>query len=250
VRSLFFSPRARRRLSWAGVGLLAVGAAVVVGVKWPNTAEEPPNTFSAEEAYVYHEPKPVKLTRDDRARALATAANFVTHAVARRKVELAYDLAHPDLRGGISRAEWRTQDIPVVPFPVEEARWKIEYAYEDALGLQVLLLPTARSHLRPTLFVMELKPTGSGRTHNWLVSSWAPTGMTGAGATPAAATGSGGVPNLGATLSGGEARLNARWLLAPIAILAFVPLIVAGFYVRGWRRGRRADAAWAARRST
>ncbi len=135
-----------------------------------------------------------------------------------------------------------------MPFPVEEARWKIEYAYEDALGLQVLLLPTARSHLRPTLFVMELKPAGSGKAHNWLVSSWAPTGMTGAGATPTAATGAGGVPNLGATLSGGEARLNARWLLAPIAILAFVPLIVAGFYVRGWRRGRRADAAWAARR--
>jgi hypothetical protein len=217
---------------------------------WPNTAEEPENTFSPEEAYVYHEPKAVELTRTDRAHALATAANFVTHAVARRKVEAAYDLAHPSLRSGITRAEWRTQDIPVVPYPVREARWKIEYSYEDALGLQVMLFPTAGSRLRPELFVMELKPSGHGKAHKWLVSSWAPTGMTGAGATPAAATGSGGVPNLGATLSGGEARLNARWLLVPVAILAFVPLIVAGFYVRGWRRGRRASAAYAARRAS
>jgi hypothetical protein len=250
VRSIFFSPRARRRLVWAGSGLLAVAAAVVVGVKWPNTAERPANTFSPGEAYVYHEPKAVELTQADRARALATAANFVTHAVARRKVELAYDLAHPSLRGDITRAEWRTQDIPVVPFPVEEARWKIEYSYEDALGLQVLVFPPARSRLRPQVFAMELMPTGHGKAHRWLVSSWAPTGMTGAAAAPAERpTGAGGVPNLGATLTGGEARLDTKWLLAPLALLALVPLIVVGFYVRGWRRGSRADAAYAARRN-
>lgn len=221
--------------------------AVTVGLKWPNTAEQPPNTFSPEQAYVYHEPKAVELNRADRARALATAANFVTHAVARRKVELSYDIAHPSLRGGITRAEWSTQNIPVVPFPVEEARWKVEYSYEDALGLQVLLLPTARSRLRPQVFAMELTPTGRGKTHRWLVSSWAPTGMTGASAAPSAPSiGAGGVPNLGATLSGGEARLDTRWLLAPVAILLFVPVVVAGFYVRGWRRGRRADAAYRA----
>lgn len=228
---------------------MAVAAAVAVGVKWSNTAEQPPNTFSPEQAYVYHEPKAIKLAQADRARALATAANFVTHAVARRKVELAYDLAHPNLRGGITRAEWSSQNIPVVPFPVEEARWKIEYSYEDALGLQVLLLPTARSRLRPQVFAMELTPTGRGTAHRWLVSSWAPTGMTGATSAPAASSpGAGGVPNLGATLSGGDARLDARWLLAPVAILLFVPLIVAGFYIRSWRRGRRAYAAYAARR--
>jgi hypothetical protein len=249
VRSIFFSPRARRRLVWTGSGLLAVLAAVVVGVKWPNTAEQPPDTFSPGEAYVYHEPKAVELTQAERARALATAANFVTHAVARRKVELAYDLTHPSLRAGITRAEWSTQDIPVVPFPVEEARWKIEYSYEDALGLQVLIFPPARTRLRPQVFAMELMPTGRGKAHRWLVSSWAPTGMTGAGAAPAQrSVGSGGVPNLGATLSGGEARLDTKWLLAPLALLALVPLIVAGFYFRGWRRSRRAEAAYRALR--
>ena len=134
---------------------------------------------------VYHEPKRVELARVDRAKALATAANFVTYAVARRKVERSYDLTAPALKGGLSRAEWSTQDIPVVPFPVEEARWKIEYSYSDALGLQVMLFPTAASKLRPSMFAMELTPTGHGK-NKWLVSSWAPVGMTGANAAAAA----------------------------------------------------------------
>jgi hypothetical protein len=223
--------------------------AVAVGVLWPNTGEPTENVFAGDQAYVYKEPEAVQLTRVERARALATAANFVTHAVARRKVELAYDLTAPSLRGGITRAEWRSQDIPVVPFPVEEARWKIEYSYEDALGLQVLLLPTVKSKLRPTVFAMELTPAGQGKEQKWLVSSWAPTGMTGAagsGAPRAQTPGAGGVPNLGASLQGGEARLDTKWLLAPLGLLALVPLIIAGFYVRGWRRGRRAEAAYRA----
>jgi hypothetical protein len=231
-------------MAWVGGGLAVVVGAVAVGAMWPNTGKQEPQSFSGGQAYVYQEPKAVELSRIERAKALATAANFVTHAVARRKVELAYDLTAPSLRAGISRAEWRSQNIPVVPFPVGEARWKIEYSYTDALGLQVLLLPTRESKLRPAVFAMELTPTGKSKDHKWLVSSWAPTGMTGGGAPAARSTGAGGVPNIGATLQGGEARLDARWLLAPIALFALVPLIVGGFYFRGWRRGRRADAAY------
>jgi hypothetical protein len=237
----------RKRAAWIGGGLALVGAAVAVGVKWPNTSKEPPQTFSGGQAYVYHAPKAVELTRVDRAKALATAANFVTHAVARRKVDLAYDLTAPSFRQGITRAQWNTQNIPVVPFPVQEARWRIEYSYTDALGLQVLLLPTPRSKLRPTTFAMELTPTGKGKVHKWLVSSWAPTGMTGGAAPAVRETSAGGVPNLGATLQGGEARLDERWLLAPLGLFALVPLIVGGFYFRGWRRGKRAEAAYRTR---
>ena len=230
-----------------GAGVGGVVAVVAIGVLWPNTGERAPNVFSQEQAYVYREPKAVELTRVQRARALATAANFVTHAVARRKVGRSYELTAPSLRSGFTKAEWTTGTIPVVPFPVEEARWKVEYSYADTLGLQVLLLPTAKSRLRPEVFAMELTPRGHGRKQRWLVSSWSPTGVQGGSgvATAPRTTGSGGsVPNLGATMSGGGARLDARWLLAPLGLLALVPLIIAGFYVRGWRRGRKADAAY------
>ena len=243
------SPRVRRRAVWAVSALVLVVGAVAVGVFWPDKSTDPPETFGDGQAYVYHEPDTVELSRIERAKALSTAANFVTHAVARRRVELAYDLTGPELKAGISRAEWSTQDIPVVPFPVEEARWKIEYSYSDALGLQVLLFPTAKSKLRPSVFAMELTPTGHGK-NRWLVSSWAPVGMTatgGAAPTPQN-TGAGGVPTLGdSTIASGEARLGAEWLLVPLALLALVPLIVGAFYVRGWRRGRRAEAAYVSR---
>jgi hypothetical protein len=228
-----------------------VVAVVAAGVLWPNTGKRAPNVFSAEQAYVYREPRAVELTGAERARALATAANFVTHAVARRRVGRSYELTAPSLRAGFTKAEWSKGTIPVVPFPVEEARWRIEYSYTDAVGLQVLLFPTAKSRLRPELFAMELTPRGRGKNQRWLVSSWTPTGVQGGSGvasanarTPAA----GGVPNVGATLTGGEARLGARWLLAPLGLLALVPLIVAGFYARSWRRGRKADAAYSARR--
>jgi hypothetical protein len=223
-----------------------VGGLVAAGVLWPDSNDSLPETFGGGDAYVYEEPETVELTRVERAKALSTAANFVTHAVARRKVELAYDIVAPSLKGGISRAEWRTADIPVVPFPVDVARWKVEYSYADALGLQVLIFPPARSKLRPSVFAMELTPTGNGR-NRWLVSSWAPVGMT-AGAAPAAqSSGPGGVPNLSNQPPDQEARLGAKWLLAPVALLAVVPMIVVAFYVQSWRRGRRAAAAYAPR---
>jgi hypothetical protein len=238
----------RRRLAWIGGAVAVVALVVAAGVMWPGTGRTP-QEFSSEQAQVYEEPERVELTRVDRAKALATAANFVTHAVARRKVERSYDLTAPTLKAGLTRAQWSTQDIPVVPFPVEEARWRIEYSYSDALGLQVMLFPTAASKLRPSMFVMELTPTGRG-DNKWLVSSWAPVGMTGANAAAPAAqpSGAGGVPNLGdSSLQGGKARLDAKWLLAPLGLLLLVPLIVSGYYVRSWRKGRRAEAAWASR---
>jgi hypothetical protein len=185
------------------------------------------------------------LTRAQRARVLATAANFVTHAVARRKVEQAYDLAAPSLRGGLTRAQWRTGTIPVVPFPVGEARWRLEYSDEDAIGLQVLLMPAPKSRLRPELFDMELAPFGRGANEKFLVTSWTPRGVAGAGASAPSSAGTGGVPNLGSSYEG-QARLGSRWLLVPLLLFALVPLVVVGFFVRSSLRGRRAAAEYAA----
>lgn len=241
------SPRWRKRLAWLGAAALIVGAALIVSVRYSNSGRQEPEEAAVgttQQAQVYHEPKHIRLTRAQRARVLATAANFVTHAVARQAVGQAYDVTHPMLRQGMSRAEWRGGTIPVEPYPVDEARWKLVYAYEDAIGLQVLLFPTPKSGLRPAVFDMELAPSG----RRFLVSSWAPTGMAGGG-TPAgpAAAGVGGTRDLAATLDG-PARLDQRWLLAPIVLFSLVPILLIAFFVRGWLRGRRAAAAYATAR--
>lgn len=241
--TVFGSPRWRKRLAWLGAAASIVVAAVVVSVLYPSKGppEEEPTVAAPQEAQAYHEPKQIRLTRVQRAKVLATAANFVSHAVAREGVEQSYDVTHPTLRQGMSRAEWGGGTIPVEPFPVGEARWKLVYTYEDAIGLQVLLFPRAKSRLRPAVFDMELAPVGE----RFLVSSWAPTGLAGGGTpTAPAAAGAGGTRDLSATFDG-PARLDQRWLLVPIVLFSLVPLLLIGFFVRGWLRGRRAAAAYA-----
>jgi hypothetical protein len=245
--SVLRSPRWRKRIAWSCGPLAVLGLAVGLGIKASNTYEETQKTGVGEtrQAYVYTEPKKVQLTKKERAHVLATAANFVTHAVARRNVDDAYDLTHPTLRGGISRAEWHTGNIPVVPFPVQQARWKLEYSYEDGIGLQVLLFPTASSGLRPETFNMELMARGTGAHEKFLVTSWAPTGIATQAPSGASGVGTGGTRNLTASLEG-DSRLDQRWLLAPVALFAVVPLLLIGYFLRGWFHSRKVASEYAA----
>jgi hypothetical protein len=249
---MFSSPRRRRRAAW-GAGILAlVGGLIAVGVIWPNTAEEVPSVVGPGKPRVYDEPKPVKLTQASRARALTTAANFVKTAVARQNVDGSWLLVSAALKEGFTRAEWRQGAIPVVPYPVEQARWKLEYSYADAVGLQVLLYPKAGSGLRPNLFLMELKPAGDVKHRRWVVDSWTPSGVANPAlqapaSTPGGGGGGGGVgvQSLDPGVVGqADSRLGAAWLVVPIALLAIVPIVLAVFGVRSWRRSRRAERAY------
>jgi hypothetical protein len=252
VRELFSSPRRRRRVVWRTAIVALVGGLVAVGILWPNTAEDAPSEVTPGKPQVYHEPKPIKLTQSSRAQALTTAANFVKTAVARRNVDRSWPLVSPGLREGYTRAEWRTGEIPVIPYPVGQARWKLDYSDEVGLGLQVLLYPRAGSGLRPNLFLMELKPVGDVKHRRWVVDSWTSSGVANpALQAPASRPGGGGggsaagVQSLDPNIVGkGESRLGAAWLLVPISLLAVVPLVLAIFGVRSWRRSRRAERAY------
>ena len=254
------SPRRRRRLAWGGTALAIVGGLVAVGVIWPNTADKAPTALEPGAPQVYHEPKPIKLTNTSRAKALATAANFVKTAVAREHVERSWLLASPGLKQGFTRKEWSLGEIPVVPYPVAQARWKLDYAYADALGLQVLLFPKPGSGMRPNLFLMELKPTGDAAHRRWLVDSWTPSGVANpALQAPAATAGRGGgsgavgVPSLDPQVVGNtQSRLGAAWLFLPLTLFAIVPIVLGIFAIRSWRRSRRAEREYrehAARRA-
>src|SRR6185312_7438006 len=52
--------------------------------------------------------------------ALRTAQKFIQTAVQRNDVGAAWALVTPHMRGGLTRAQWNTGNIPVVPYPREK----------------------------------------------------------------------------------------------------------------------------------
>jgi hypothetical protein len=237
------SYRFRRRLLWSTIVLGFVASASVVGVIFWNTADAT-ETFSTEPAQTYVAPRNVTLTKQDRAEIAAIARRFVETAVTREHPEEAYELVGPYLKGGLSREDWKSGDIPVVYFPADGARWKVEYATEEEVGLSVLLYPRAGETVRPTVFNMALAPHPAPR--GWLITAWAPRG-----GTPSSFVSRTQTPEeaIGAVVGDGRrysAQASAAWLLLPAGFLVLalsVPVLLAA-------RERRAVARVRKRRAT
>jgi hypothetical protein len=230
------SYRFRRRLLWVSVWLAFVVSAVVVSVFFWNTADFK-ETFSDEPAQLFVAPKKIALTGRDKAAIADVARVFVETAVARESPERAYELVGPMLKGGLSREQWKSGNIPVVYYPVDEARWNVEYATDVEVGLTVLLFPKPGADLRPTVFNMALAPQQGQR--GWLITAWSPKGG-------APNTGSAGDQTPEAALGEFADRYSARastlWLLVPAAVLfgaILLPIFLLGRERLVVRRSRR-----------
>lgn len=233
---------------WLGGVMLVVGGMVALGIAYPNTAKEPAAQAPNNPGQVYVEPKTVKLTNADRQTALRTALRFVNTAVARRNVDDSYALVTPELRQGMSKAEWANGEIPVVPFPATEVRVLIDYSYANELGLKMLLVPPSTSELLPATFNLDLRGSGPDDRKRWLVSAWSPssTAAPQTDAAPTSGQGSSGAsasgfPNLSNEQTEGlNAPLGAVWIIVPLSILGLVLLVPIGLGIRGWLENRRA----------
>jgi hypothetical protein len=170
------SYRFRRRLLWTGLLLTALGTGVTVAVLFWNTGPLKEETFSGGVAQTYVAPKAVVLDADERAKIVAVAKRFVASAVTRDDPGSAFELAGPSMRTGTTRASWEAGEIPVVPFPVDEARWRVDYSFENEVGLEVYAWPEPNQGLRPTIFFMSLVAVDEGEGRHWLVDSWIPRG--------------------------------------------------------------------------
>jgi hypothetical protein len=152
--------------------LLLVAGVVAATVTWigdTGTSQESP--VSRQPAQVFAPRKNVPLDGEAR----RVAGRFILTAVARRNLAESYELAHPELRQGLTRRQWMTGDIPVVYYParaIDAATFKVDESYEDEVILQVALLPTEASGERPQVFYIGLKKTAG----HWLVNYWVPRG--------------------------------------------------------------------------
>jgi hypothetical protein len=235
------SPRFRRRAIKLCCLLAAAVAAALVSIFFWNTATivETPLRGRAD---VYMPPIPVRMAPAERRAVIATAALFVETAVRREHAERAFALVGPNLRGTTTRDEWRDGDIPVVPYPVDDARWKFDYSYANEIGLQVAVFPRPGTAVRPAVFNLSLRSVGTGAKRRWLIDSWSPRGGGGGGSRPSRAEGSPFRVDLAPPPS--AASLAAIWLLVPAALIALALFVPAALIVIERVRWRRAQKAY------
>jgi hypothetical protein len=169
-RPFYQSPRNQRIILWSSVALLGAAVATALVAFVGNTSDTK-ETFSSEPAQTFKQPKTVKV--DPAARRVA--GEFILTAVARKNLAESYGLAHPELRQGMTLAEWKTGNIPVVPYPSDQTdltTFKVERSFANEVVLEVLMVPSATSDAKPASFYIGLKRVG-GTSGPWKVYYWA-----------------------------------------------------------------------------
>jgi hypothetical protein len=245
MKKLLASYRWRRRLAWLTGLALIVAAVVAAIVVWPNTAPNGQRDASNVPARIEKEPKAVRLKVTDKKDALKVVSRFIYTAVARKNVDRSWELAAPELRQGFTRKQWDSGTMPVVPFPAQSARWRLEYSDERGVGFSVALYPTSGAEQRAQVFLVGLHTLGAGNRRHWVVDNWQPAPSQGLQSVSGAGGGTGSV--LEQTSPGinrlGQRSESAAWLLLPLGLLSlviFVPLLVVSV---NWYRGHRAERA-------
>ena len=219
----------------------------MVGLTWPNTAPHENANPTGSLGVNYATPKPVRLKLRDRTAALTVASLFIDTAVARKNVDVAWDLVTPTMRAGYTRKQWDTEDLPgIAPFPVASARWRLQFSDVKGVGFTIALFPTKASHQQAQVFMIGLHKVGWGKHRHWLVDNWqaAPTTAgriadSGGGPSSAGAFGSLS-PNVAATST--KAKESPIWLLLPLGFLSLILIIPAAIVGMNWYRARRANA--------
>jgi hypothetical protein len=100
------------------------------------------------------------------------AHEFLATAVARKHLDRAWELVAPQLKEGISLETWKTGSIPVVPYPVAQAKVVMHTvnSFTDRARLNVNFVPRSGTKASPATFTLDLQNV-DGR---WLVSGWQP----------------------------------------------------------------------------
>jgi hypothetical protein len=95
---------------------------------------------------------------------------FLSTAVVRKNLAAAYGIVAPNLKEGMSLSEWKRGTIPVVPYPVSEAKAQLHAlsSFTDSVLFQVTFTPHVGSSAKPAVYQLsEHKLRG-----RWLVDSW------------------------------------------------------------------------------
>jgi len=172
------SPRAQRRLLWGSAGILAVGLIVFLSVFVLRGSPGPSSPISTVQAQ--HASKQIKAPPDPKA--FTTARKFIETAVLRKNLDSAYPIVNQEIKGGLTKKQWETGNIPVIGYPAENAKtaaFTVLWSYKTQMMTVVDLVAKPGSHARPHLpFFLGLvrahnKPNGKWLV-NYFIPDWSP----------------------------------------------------------------------------
>jgi hypothetical protein len=174
----FNSPRAQRRFYWLSGGILLIGIVVFLSVFVLRESSGPHSAISNTPAQTVA--KPVKAPADPKA--FKVARTFIETAVVRKNLDAAYSLVNNEIKGGMTRKQWDSGNIAVIPYPAENAKsaaFVVQWSYKTQLMLLVDLVARKGAHVRPHLpFWLGLVRKGNDPKGRWLVNyfqaDWTP----------------------------------------------------------------------------
>lgn len=173
------SPRVQRRLLWGSGGILVVGIAAFLAVfVLRGTANNTVTPISHTPAQLA--PKLKKAPPSPAAFRLGR--KFIETAVLRKNLDSVYKLVTPDLggpgKGGLTRKQWDSGNIPVSPYPANNAKttsFTVDYSYQTQMLAEVVLVAKLHSQVRPQLdFFIGFQRAGNKPNGRWLVNYWEP----------------------------------------------------------------------------
>jgi hypothetical protein len=177
TKQILLQKRRRERVAMSVAGLLLLAGVFAAAVVFLPNRNAAPETVSTLPAQVPKTEAAVPLP----AAARTVAGRFVLTAVARKNLAAAYDHVGPNLRGGLTRKEWLTGDIPVIPYPIQSLRlapFKIDYSHKSDALIELALLPRKGAGVKSQIFYLTLKKIGPAGKEHWVVDGWVPKGST------------------------------------------------------------------------
>ena len=259
------SPRWRRRLTITGVVTVGLGVLIYLGVHYSTPGSS--GGANGPEVAGYTPPKHAPFTAAKKRAVRRVLRQFISTAVVRHDVGRSWGIIAGDLKSGMTRREWASGDIPVVPYPAApkgQGTWTdVRYSYTKTLGLEVFLFPRHGSGYSAMTADVELTKGHDGR---WRVDYWMPNKFHGPpSVTPKAkvthkvrhlrhrhAQKQAHAAKAKASAQSRQAspalpqptRAKGAWWAIPLALIALVVLTPIAIFSVLWYRNRRAKAAY------
>lgn len=172
------SPRNQRRLLWISGGVLGIGLIVFLSAVVFRGSPGPTSPISTVPAQTA--PKQVKAPPDPKA--FKVARTFIETAVLRKNLDAAYPIVNQEIKGGLTKKQWETGNIPVIGYPAgnsKTAAFEVLWSYKTQLMTIVDLVAKKGARVRPHLpFYLGLVRAGNKPNGKWLVNyfeaDWSP----------------------------------------------------------------------------